>query len=126
MADEEKPTNEESADQPQSQAMDTAAASGDAGDLVEGTQEAVKAITKNVQERAAEIEDVLADASSPSALVKVGSPDSEDALPMVEQLMAAPQARGAEPEPATDEDEPNLQISVGGERTEAGTHDVRG
>ena len=68
MADEEKPTNEDVADQPQSQAMDAAAASGDAGDLVEGTQEAVEAITKNVQERAAEIEDVLADASSPSAL----------------------------------------------------------
>jgi len=116
MADEEKPTNEDVADQPQSQAMDAAAASGDAGDLVEGTQEAVEAITKNVQERAAEIEDVLADASSPSALVKVDSPDSENALPMVEQLMAAPQARSAEPEPATDEDEPNLQISVGGER----------
>mgnify|MGYP001269857025 CR=1 FL=1 len=121
MADEEKPTNEDVADQPQSQAMDTAAASGDAGDLVEGTQEAVEAITKNVQERAAEIEDVLADASSPSALVKVGSPDSEDALPMVEQLMAAPQARGAEPEPATNEDEPNLQISVGGERVRIST-----
>ena len=121
MADEEKPTNENAADQPQSQAMDTASASGNAGDLVEGTQEAVEAITKNVQERASEIEDVLADASSPSALVKAVSTDSEDALPMVEQLMAAPKARSAEPEPASDEDEPNLQISVGGERVRIST-----
>ena len=59
--------------------MDTAAESGDAGDPAEGAQEAVEAITKSVQERAAEIEDVLAEASSPSALVKADSPDSEDA-----------------------------------------------
>ena len=46
--------------------MDSAAGSGDTGDH-EGAQEAVEAITKNVQERAAEIEDVLAEASLPSA-----------------------------------------------------------
>ena len=69
MADEEKPTNEEVRIQPKAfQAMDTSEESGDATDLVDGTQEAIEAITKNVQERAAEIEDVLGDASSPSAL----------------------------------------------------------
>ena len=121
MADEEKPTNEEVTDQSHSQAMDSAAGSGDTGDPAEGAQEAVEAITKNVQERAAEIEDVLAEASSPSALAKADSPDSEDALPMVEQLMEAPQAKIAEPESASDEDEPNLQISVGGERVRIST-----
>ena len=40
---------------------------------------------------------------------------------MVEQLMEAPQAKSAEPEPASDEDEPNLQISVGGERVRIST-----
>ena len=40
---------------------------------------------------------------------------------MVEQLMEAPQAKSAEPESASDEDEPNLQISVGGERVRIST-----
>ena len=40
---------------------------------------------------------------------------------MVEQLMEAPQAKSAEPEPASEEDEPNLQISVGGERVRIST-----
>ena len=93
MADEEKPTNEEAADQPKAEAIDTSEESGDATDLVDGTQEAIEAITKNVQERAAEIEDVLGDASSPSALVKADTLDSGDAMPPVEQLMEAPQAR---------------------------------
>ncbi len=121
MADEEKPTNEEAADQPKAEAIDTSEESGDATDLVDGTQEAIEAITKNVQERAAEIEDVLGDASSPSALVKADTLDSGDAMPPVKQLMEAPQARSAEAESSSDEDEPNLQISVGGERVRIST-----
>ena len=121
MADEEKPTAEEAAAQPTGEVTDAAETSSDGQDSVDDTQEAVEAIAKNVQERAAEIEDVLADASAPSALVKTPSPESEDALPAVEQLMEPPKAKAAEAEPASEGEEPNLQISVGGERVRIST-----
>ena len=121
MADEEKPTAEEAAAQPTGEVTDAAEASSDGQDSVDDTQEAVEAIAKNVQERAAEIEDVLADASAPSALVKTPSPESEDALPAVEQLMEPPKAKAAEAESASEGEEPNLQISVGGERVRIST-----
>jgi hypothetical protein len=121
MADEEKPTAEEAAAQPTGEVTDAAETSSDGQDSVDDTQEAVEAIAKNVQERAAEIEDVLADASAPSALVKTPSPESEDALPAVEQLMEPPKAKAAEAESASEGEEPNLQISVGGERVRIST-----
>ena len=91
MADEEKLTAEEElAAQESAEVTDAAAAPGDSQDPADDAEEAVEAIAKNVQERAAEIEDVLADASTPTALVKEESAESADALPAVEQLMEAP------------------------------------
>ena len=118
MADEEKTTAEELAAQ---ESTDAIAAPIDGRDLADDAGEAVEAIAKNVQERAAEIEDVLADASKPAALVKEESAESADASPAVEQLMEAPEAKGADAPHASDGKEPNLQISVGGERVRIST-----
>ena len=89
MADEEKPTAEELAAQESAEFTDATAAPSDGQDPADDAEEAVEAIAKNVQERAAEIEDVLADASTPAALVKEESAESADALPAVEQLMGS-------------------------------------
>ena len=121
MADEEKPTAEELAAQESAKVTGATAAPSDGQASADDAEEAVEAITKNVQERAAEIEDVLADASTPAALVKEESAESADALPAVEQLMEAPEAKGADAPPLSDGEEPNLQISVGGERVRIST-----
>lgn len=121
MADEEKPTQDiEEADSAESSAAEEQASDGEitganlesAADVTESSSadDAIEAITKNVQERAAEIEDVLADASTPIALPK-GEPD----LP--EPIFSAMEDANA----ATEDNEPNLQISVGGEKVRIST-----
>lgn len=121
MADEEKPTQDiEEADSAESSAVEEQASDGEitgaklesAADVTESSSadDAIEAITKNVQERAAEIEDVLADASTPIALPK-GEPD----LP--EPVFSAMEDANA----ATEDNEPNLQISVGGEKVRIST-----
>ena len=121
MADEEKPTQDiEEADSAESSAVEAQASDGEitgaesesAADVTESgsADDAIEAITKNVQERAAEIEDVLADASTPIALPK-GEPD----LP--EPIFSAMEDANA----ATEDNEPNLQISVGGEKVRIST-----
>lgn len=121
MADEEKPTQDiEEADSAESSAAEEQASDGEitganlesAADVTESSSadDAIEAITKNVQERAAEIEDVLADASTPIALPK-GEPD----LP--EPVFSAMEDANA----ATEDNEPNLQISVGGEKVRIST-----
>ena len=121
MADEEKPIQDiEEADSTESSAVEaqafdgeiTGAESESAADATESSSadDAIEAITKNVQERAAEIEDVLADASTPTALPK-GEPD----LP--EPIFSAMEDANA----ATQDNEPNLQISVGGEKVRIST-----
>ena len=121
MADEEKPTQDiEEADSAESSAVKAQASDGEitgaesesAADVTEisSAEDAIEAITKNVQERAAEIEDVLADASTPTALPK-GEPD----LP--EPIFSAMEDANA----ATQDNEPNLQISVGGEKVRIST-----
>ena len=121
MADEEKPTQDiEEADSAESSAVEEQASDDEitgaklesAADVTESSSadDAIEAITKNVQERAAEIEDVLADASTPIALPK-GEPD----LP--EPVFSAMEDANA----ATEDNEPNLQISVGGEKVRIST-----
>ena len=114
MADEEKPTQDiEKADSAESSALEAQASDGeitDAESESSSADDAIEAITKNVQERAAEIEDVLADASTPIALPK-GEPD----LP--EPIFSAMEDANA----AREESEPNLQISVGGEKVRIST-----
>lgn len=121
MADEEKPTQDvEEADSAESSAVEEQASDGEitgaklesAADVTESSSadDAIEAITKNVQERAAEIEDVLADVSTPIALPK-GEPD----LP--EPVFSAMEDANA----ATEDNEPNLQISVGGEKVRIST-----
>lgn len=121
MADEEKPIQDiEEADSTESSAVEaqafdgeiTGAESESAADATESSSadDAIEAITKNVQERAAEIEDVLADASTPTAL-----PKSEPDLP--EPIFSAMEDANA----ATQDNEPNLQISVGGEKVRIST-----
>ncbi|NCF44344.1 MAG: hypothetical protein GWP70_05920 [Proteobacteria bacterium] len=118
MADEEKPTQDaEEADLAPSSAVDTQASDGEmtgasAADVMDSSSadEAIEAITKNVQERAAEIEDVLADASTPIALPK-GKPESP--APVFDAV--------ADATAATEDNEPNLQISVGGEKVRIST-----
>ena len=108
MADEEKPDDA---------GVDSAITEADTEEtLADQAQETVDAITKNVQERAAEIEDVLAEASVPAPLPQ-------------ETLSAEPEPVPVDPpvinEPALDlgfeENEPNLQISVGGEKVRIST-----
>ena len=78
MADEEKPVVDEQstevAEAPKSD-TDEAAEVPDA-DASENSsaQDAIEAIAKNVQERASEIEDVLADVSSPTRIAEGGRP----------------------------------------------------
>ena len=72
MADEEKPAVDEASSQaeepPKSDADDIVEAAEPDTSAKSDAQEAIEAIAKNVQERASEIEDVLADVSSPSNL----------------------------------------------------------
>jgi hypothetical protein len=121
MADEEKPTQDiEEADSAESSAVEAQASDGEitdaesesAADVTESSSadDAIEAITKNVQERAAEIEDVLADASTPIALPK-GEPDLPE--PVFSAMEDANEA--------TEDNEPNLQISVGGEKVRIST-----
>ena len=121
MADEEKPIQDiEEADSTESSAVEaqafdgeiTGAESESAADATDSSSadDAIEAITKNVQERAAEIEDVLADASTPIALPK-GEPD----LP--EPIFSDMKDENA----ATEDNEPNLHISVGGEKVRIST-----
>lgn len=74
----------------------------------EGSEEAIEAIAENVKNRAAEIEDVLAQVSEPSALPKA----EDEAQAPVEK---PPTPAKVNTEQADDEDEPNLAISVSGE-----------
>ena len=74
----------------------------------EGSEEAIEAIAENVKNRAAEIEDVLAEVSEPSALPKT----TEEAQTIDEESVAPTVAKAGE---ADDADEPNIAISVGGE-----------
>ena len=74
----------------------------------EGSEEAIEAIAENVKNRAAEIEDVLAQVSEPSAL-----PKAKEELQTADEKAPAPAK--ANTEQADDEDEPNLAISVSGE-----------
>jgi hypothetical protein len=75
---------------------------------LEGSEEAIEAIAENVKNRAAEIEDVLAEVSEPSALPKAKEePQTADETPPAPAKTNADQA--------DDEDEPNLAISVSGE-----------
>lgn len=79
---------------------------------LEGADEAISAIAENVKSRAAEIEDVLAEVSEPSALPKTTEePQLAAVAPLSEP---SPQAKAAVEE-ADDADEPNLAISVGGD-----------
>lgn len=121
MADEEKPTQDiKEADSAESSAVEaqasddeiTDAESESAAVVTENSSadDAIEAITKNVQERAAEIEDVLADASTPIAL-----PKGERDLP--EPVLSAMEDASA----ATEDNEPNLHISVGGEKVRIST-----
>lgn len=121
MVDEEKPTQDiEEADSAESSAVEAQASDGEITDAESesaavatessSADDAIEAITKNVQERAAEIEDVLADASTPIALPK-GEPD----LP--EPVFSSMEHANA----ATEDNEPNLHISVGGEKVRIST-----
>ena len=108
MADEDKPEDielQQSADSKGHEGADAPVP------RLDEAQETVDVIAKNVQARAAEIEDVLAEASAPVALPKA-QPEPEPAF----QIPPRPSA----PDPMLDfdaeEDEPNLQISVGGEK----------
>jgi len=113
MADEEKPAVDEASSQaeepPKSDADDIVEAAEPDTSAKSDAQEAIEAITKNVQERASEIEDVLADVSSPSNLPKVTAP-SPSAPPLP-----------STPADTLEEDEPNLQISVGGDKVRIST-----
>lgn len=95
-------------------AAETVAEDGTAEDS-QAAAEAMEAIAENVKNRAAEIEDVLAEVSQPTALPKTAA-DPETPVVQPEEPAApidvlAPTAEST----ADDEDEPNLQISVGGE-----------
>ena len=113
MADEEKPAVDEASSQaeepPKSDADDIVEAAEPDTSAKSDAQEAIEAIAKNVQERASEIEDVLADVSSPSNLPKVTAP-SPSAPPLP-----------STPADTLEEDEPNLQISVGGDKVRIST-----
>ena len=78
MADEEKPVADEQttevAEAAKSDTDETIEASDDSAAENSSAEEAIEAIAKNVQERASEIEDVLADVSAPTALPKAPSP----------------------------------------------------
>ena len=113
MADEEKPPVDdesiEALEPLQSDADEVVEAATPDAPAKSDAEEAIEAIAKNVQERAAEIEDVLADVSAPGALPKVTAPS-----PVV----------GSAPTPPVDaleEGEPNLQISVGGDKVRIST-----
>ena len=112
MADEEKPDDA---------GVDSAITGADTEEtLADQAQETVDAITKNVQERAAEIEDVLAEASVPAPLPQETL--SVEPEPEPEPVPVDPPGIN---EPALDfgfeENEPNLQISVGGEKVRIST-----
>ena len=113
MADEEKPAvddqSTEAAEPSKSETEEIVEAPDEGESAKSDAQEAIEAIAKNVQERASEIEDVLADVSSPAALPKVTAPAPS------EPAFAATSVDTAE------EDEPNLQISVGGEKVRIST-----
>jgi hypothetical protein len=113
MADEEKPAvddqSTEAVEPPKSEAEEIVEVADAGAPAKSDAQEAIEAIAKNVQERASEIEDVLADVSSPTAL-----PKSTASMPS-EPASAATSVDVAE------EDEPNLQISVGGEKVRIST-----
>ena len=113
MADEEKPAvddqSTEAVEPPKSEAEEIVEVADAGAPAKSDAQEAIEAIAKNVQERASEIEDVLADVSSPAAL-----PKSTASVPS-EPASAATSVDVAE------EDEPNLQISVGGEKVRIST-----
>ena len=74
MADEEKPAvddqSTEAVEPPTSEAEEIVEVADAGAPAKSDAQEAIEAIAKNVQERASEIEDVLADVSSPAALPK--------------------------------------------------------
>ena len=113
MADEEKPGADEQttevAEAAKSDTDETIEASDDSAAENSSAEEAIEAIAKNVQERASEIEDVLADVSSPTALPKATAPAPSE-----------PSAAATTVSPP-EEDEPNLQISVGGEKVRIST-----
>ena len=113
MADEEKPAvddqSTEAVEPPKSEAEEIVEVADAGAPAKSDAQEAIEAIAKNVQERASEIEDVLADVNSPVAL-----PKSTASVPS-EPASAATSVDVAE------EDEPNLQISVGGEKVRIST-----
>ena len=113
MADEEKPAvddqSTEAVEPPKFEAEEIVEVADAGAPAKSDAQEAIEAIAKNVQERASEIEDVLADVSSPAAL-----PKSTASVPS-EPASAATSVDAAE------EDEPNLQISVGGEKVRIST-----
>lgn len=110
MADEEKPVADEQttevAEAAKSDTDETIEASDDSAAENSSAEEAIEAIAKNVQERASEIEDVLADVSAPTALPKAPSPAPSEPAPVVNP---------------SEEDEPNLQISVGGDKVRIST-----
>ena len=113
MADEEKPAVDDQsteAVEPLKFEAEEIVEVADAGAPAKSdAQEAIEAIAKNVQERASGIEDVLADVSSPAALPKsTASVPSEPASAATSVVVA-------------EEDEPNLQISVGGEKVRIST-----
>lgn len=85
------------------------------GSAPEGSEEAIEAIAENVKNRAAEIEDVLAEVSEPGALPKAA--DELSAQAEVSQTQAKESVPSVQvgAEETNDADEPNLQISVGGE-----------
>ncbi len=128
MADEEnvKPEDESAAGQAveaaaATQPEDSSAAPGTASaqpeeaddataSVTDGAEEAMDAIAANVKNRAAEIEDVLAEVSESSP------PEPRPVEPAAPAEAAATQAsKGNASGGKDDEDEPNLQISVGGE-----------
>ena len=113
MADEEKPAvddqSTEAVEPPKSEAEEIVEVADAGAPAKSDAQEAIEAIAKNVQERASEIEDVLADVSSPAAL-----PKSTASVP-------SEPASAATSVDAVEEDEPNLQISVGGEKVRIST-----
>lgn len=110
MADEEKPVADEQttevAEAAKSDTDETIEASDDSAAENSSAEEAIEAIAKNVQERASEIEDVLADVSAPTALPKAPKPAPSEPAPVVNP---------------SEEDEPNLQISVGGDKVRIST-----
>lgn len=105
MADEEnqKPEDQKSLEETAENSVESVQEEGE-GTAPEGSEEAIEAIAENVKNRAAQIEDVLAVVSEPSALPKT--------------VEAAPSKAGTSENPgaeAVGDDEPNLQISVGGD-----------